>query len=238
MRRKWVRNGIIIIGVILLIAILNYEIVNRNSWSQWNLPLSGRVIVIDPGHGGPDGGAEGGKTKEKDIALKISKDLRDYLQESGALVLMTRETDRDLADKDKGGLSARKTQDLKRRAKFIDDADPDCVISLHLNAIPSPRWRGAQTFYHPKSKENKVLAKFIQDSLRNQIKNTDRFAKAIEHVYLLKRSKAPSSLVEVGFLSNPDERQLLETKDYQKKIAVSIYNGILRYFTNEKEPSS
>lgn len=238
MKSKWVRNGIIALGAILLIALLNYEISNRNSLSHWNLPLSGRVVVIDPGHGSPDGGAESGEIMEKDIALKVAEDLRNYLQESGALVLMTRENDGDLADKGKRGLSLRKTQDLKRRVEFINDAKADCVISLHLNAIPSSQWRGAQTFYHPKSEKNQILAKFIQDSLRKQLENTNRYAKAIEHVYILKKANAPASLVEVGFLSNPSEKALLQTSDYQDKVAASIYQGVMRYFTNEEVPSS
>ncbi|MFC7394881.1 N-acetylmuramoyl-L-alanine amidase CwlD [Scopulibacillus cellulosilyticus] len=236
MGRKWVKRLLLILGIILLIAFINYEILQRHSWSSWHLPLSGKVIVIDPGHGGPDGGAEGGDLKEKKVALSVAKHLRDYLQESGALVLMTREHDTDLADEGKKGLSQRKTQDLQRRAEFIKNSDADAVISIHLNAIPSPKWRGAQTFYHPKSEENEKMARFIQDSLRIQLTNTNRYARPIEHVYLLKKVNVPASLVEIGFLSHSEERRLLETNDYQKKVAVSIYHGIMRYFTNEKAP--
>ncbi|MBM7646896.1 N-acetylmuramoyl-L-alanine amidase [Scopulibacillus daqui] len=238
MGRKWVKRLIIIIGIILLIAIVDYEILQRHSWSTWHLPLSGKVIVIDPGHGGPDGGAERENVQEKEIALKVAKHLRDYLQESGALVLMTREHDTDLADNGNKGLSQRKSQDLRRRAEFIKNADADAVISIHLNAIHSSRWHGAQTFYHPKSEKNEKMAKFIQDSLRVQLTNTNRYAKPIEHIYLLKKVPAPSALVEIGFLSHTEERRLLKTNDYQKKVAVSIYHGIMRYFTKEKVPLS
>ena len=141
---------IIIVGILLLIFILNYKLISNHTWNQWSLPLTGRVIVIDAGHGGPDGGAEAEGKQEKEVALKIAGKVRNYLQESGALVLMTREKDNDLADKDMKGLSRRKTQDLIRRAKFVNNADPDAMISIHLNAIPSPKWSGAQTFYHPK----------------------------------------------------------------------------------------
>lgn len=237
MKKKWVRWSISVLGIILLLSIFNYEIATRHSWKQWSLPLSGRVIVIDPGHGGPDGGAQGGNTQEKDITLKISKQMRDYLQQSGAIVYLTRETDTDLAGNTKG-LSRRKTVDLKNRVAFIKKHHPDCVISIHLNAIPSAKWRGAQTFFHPKSDENQKLAKFIQDSLRTQLQNTDRYAKAINTIYLLKKVEAPAALVEVGFLSNPSERQLLQTKKYQQKVSESIYQGVLRYFTNETVPNS
>ncbi|MFC4620279.1 N-acetylmuramoyl-L-alanine amidase CwlD [Camelliibacillus cellulosilyticus] len=228
---------IVLVGL-LLIGFINYEILTRVSWNHWHLPLSGRIIVIDAGHGGPDGGAEGGDLVEKNIALNIAQNLRDYLQEAGALVIMTRDEDKDLADKDMEGLSRRKTQDLKRRAKMADQADADLFITIHLNAIPSSRWHGAQTFYHPKSLRNKQLAAFIQDSLRSSLNNTNRQAKAIEHIYLLKTAKMPAALVEAGFLSNPKERKLLGRKSYQKKISEAIYKGVLRFYTKEKPPQS
>jgi N-acetylmuramoyl-L-alanine amidase len=200
----------------------------------WHLPLSGRVIVLDPGHGGADGGAESGDTKEKDLTLIITRHLRDYLQQQGAIVVMTRDSDRDLAES--GQTGRRKTRDLMRRAELIREADPDAFISIHLNAIPSPRWRGAQTFYHPKSDRNRRMAWFIQDSLKIQLANTERSARPIGHVYLLKTAAPPSALVEVGFLSNPEERSLLLQNDYQKKVAAAVSQGIARYFTNEKTP--
>jgi N-acetylmuramoyl-L-alanine amidase len=230
------KKTIIIFGILLLMIILNYEIISRHSWTHWNLPLTGKVIVLDAGHGYPDGGAESGDIQEKDIALNITQYLRDYLQESGALVIMTRESDYDLADPGQKGLSTRKTIDLKRRAGIVNNSDADLFISVHLNAIPSPRWRGAQSFYNPKSDENEKLASFLQDSFRAQLGNTDRSAKALNSVYLLNQAKIPSALVEVGFLSNPNESYLLQSTSYQKKIAGSIYNGISRYYTNEKTP--
>jgi N-acetylmuramoyl-L-alanine amidase len=237
-----VRNNykkiIIIIGVLLLIIILNYEIITRNSWSNWHLPLAGKIIVLDAGHGGPDGGAEGGELTEKEVSLKITQMLRDYLQEAGALVVMTRDEDKDLADEDTKGLSRRKTQDLKRRAKLVETSEADLFISIHLNAIPSARWRGAQTFYYPKSEKNKQLAAFIQDSLREQLENTDRKAKSIGQIYLLKTVKVPAALVEVGFLSNHEERALLKSEKYQRKVAEAIYHGIMRFYTKEKPPKS
>jgi N-acetylmuramoyl-L-alanine amidase len=232
------KKAMIIFGVLLLIFILNYEILTKNSWSNWHLPLAGKIIVLDAGHGGPDGGAEGGDIVEKDISLSITKKLRDYLQQAGALVIMTREEDMDLANHDTKGLSRRKAEDLKRRAKLVEDSDADMFISVHLNAIPSEKWRGAQTFYHPKSDKNKKLAAFIQDSLREQLENTDRQAKSIGQIYLLKKVEVPAALVEVGFLSNHAERGLLQTKKYQKKVAESIYHGIMRYYTKEKPPKS
>ena len=148
---------------------------------------------------------------------------------------MTRDTDTDLADPDTRGYSRRKVEDLKKRIKMINDSDNDFFVSIHLNAIPSSQWSGAQTFYAPHYKENAKAAKFIQEELRKNLGNTNRKAKPLDRVYILKNSKKPGVLVEVGFLSNPGEKANLKKESYQDKIAESIYRGIIRYFTNEKE---
>ncbi|MEH7107652.1 MULTISPECIES: N-acetylmuramoyl-L-alanine amidase CwlD [Bacillaceae] len=223
------------VGLLVLFLILQYDFSNDDSWKPWNLPLSGKIILLDAGHGGPDGGAGTGKTLEKDIALDITLKVRDYLQQQGALVVMTRDTDKDLADSDTRGYSRRKVEDLKKRLKMINDSDNDFFVSIHLNAIPSSRWSGAQTFYAPHHEENARAAKFIQEELRRNLENTTRRAKPINQVYILKHAKKPGVLVEVGFLSNPAEKANLKKDSYQDKIAASIYKGILRYFTNEKE---
>lgn len=226
------------IGMLVLIAFGVYiYYAYENSNASWNLPLSGKVIVVDPGHGGVDGGAVGqDEIVEKEIALEIALMLREYLQGSGAFVIMTRETDRDLAPEGLRGYSRRKTQDLHKRLEIINVPDRDLFVSIHLNAVPSSRWRGAQTFFNPANEESQKLSRFIQDELRKNLGNTDRYAKKLTHVFLLKEAKIPGAIVEVGFLSNPEEAQLLSQKDYQNKIAISIYRGILRYFTNESAP--
>lgn len=233
MNRTWLFfSSIFLIGIIIF-AIQN-QYFQFMPISSWNLPLSGRIIYLDPGHGGPDGGAEHGEAVEKEIALSIALKLRDYLQQQGAFVLMTREEDFDLADEDTRGLSRRKSEDLRRRVKMINDSDAELYISIHLNAMPSSRWRGAQTFYSTRYLENKVIAEFIQEEIKDNLDNTNRNAKPINNIYLLKNAKKPGALVEVGFLSNHEERELLLQDGYQEKIAASIYEGIMRYFTEEK----
>jgi N-acetylmuramoyl-L-alanine amidase len=221
------------VGLLALFFILQIDFTDEQE--TWNLPLSGKIILLDAGHGGPDGGAGTGETLEKDIALNITLKVRDYLQQHGALVVMTRSTDTDLADSGTRGYSRRKVEDLKNRLKMINDSDNDFFVSIHLNAIPSPRWSGAQTFYAPHHKENARAAKFIQEELVRNLENTNRKAKPISSVYILKHAKKPGVLVEVGFLSNPAEKANLKKDEYQEKVAASIYEGILRYFTNEKE---
>src|SRR5699024_8635718 len=224
-----------VIGVIVLIILLQLPIAKtETTWESWTLPLSGKTIVIDPGHGGPDGGAVGkDETSEKDIALSVSKKLPQYIQRSGALVYLTREKDEDLADRDTKGLSNRKSEDIRNRLKFIQDRKADFFVTIHLNAIPSSRWSGAQPFYNPDRDENRHLAKMIQAEITRNLENTNRSALAINNIYLLKHARVPGALIEIGFLSNERELELLKQEEYQRQMAGSIYEGMLRYATEE-----
>ncbi|MFD3449262.1 N-acetylmuramoyl-L-alanine amidase CwlD [Microbacteriaceae bacterium 4G12] len=226
-----------VLAAIVLFFLVKYELKITKSWKAWNLPLSGKIIVLDAGHGGPDGGAVGGdEIVEKEITLEITKKVRDYLQEQGALVILTRDGDHDLADEDTKGYSRRKAEDLRKRVNLINDSGADLFVSIHLNAIPISSSRGAQTFYYRSVIENERVAKFIQAELRNSLENTDRSAKTINRVYLLKHAKPPGVLVEAGFLSNVNERYLLNSEKYQQKISAAIYRGVLRYFTEKGNP--
>lgn len=222
--------------VLMIGFIFSYELPSTKTWTYWTMPLSGKTIAIDAGHGGPDGGAESAQgVIEKDINLAISLYLRDYLQQAGAIVVMTREQDNDLASPDTKGLSRRKTEDLQKRVEFIRKQKSDLLISIHLNSFPSAKWSGAQTFYYPSNKDNATLANLIQRELKLNLENTDRVSKQVDTVFLLKSLQIPGALVEVGFLSNPEESRLMAREDYQKKVAASIYQGILRYYSGEKQ---
>jgi N-acetylmuramoyl-L-alanine amidase len=226
--------------VALIVFIYTYELPATKTWTEWTLPLSGKTIALDAGHGGFDGGADTDEgVLEKDINLAITLHLRDYLQQAGAVVAMTREEDKDLADKTTRGYSRRKTEDLISRADYINERKSNLFISVHVNSIPSPQWRGAQTFFSTTHPDSSNLAALIQTEIKRNLENTDRVAlKAAKPVYLLKTLKMPSALVEVGFLSNPDEARLLTNEKYQKKLAAAIYQGILRYYSGEKMGST
>ena len=225
------------IGLAFLILLILFPIQKgQYMWRTVPLPLAGKTIVIDPGHGGPDGGAVGSdNTTEKEIALEVSKKLRDYLQQAGALVYLTREEDKDLAAPEVRGYSKRKSEDIRNRLKFIHDKNPDLFITVHLNALPSNRWSGAQTFYYPSFPENKHLAKMIQAEIIRNLENTKRVPLPIDNIYLLKYAEVPGALVEIGFLSNEEERELLKDETYQEQMAASIYQGIIRYVTEDME---
>lgn len=223
-------------GAAVLIAVIAVQYASTRTSTPLILPLSGMTIAVDAGHGGVDGGAESrdGRIVEKEITLKLALQLRDYLQQAGALVVMTREDDRDLASPGTKGFSRRKTEDLLSRAALIKNADPDLMITIHLNSMPSSRWRGAQTFYYPDREESRRLAVMIQDEIRSSIGNTNRVANTAPTIYLLKALPMPSALVEVGFLSNPEEAALLADESYQRKMAAAIYRGILRYASSDE----
>lgn len=224
-------------GLVLLIVLIQQPIRSPvSTWSSWSLPLAGKTIVLDPGHGGADGGAVGKDgTLEKGISLSVAKQLQSYLQQTGAVVYLTREKDTDLADPDTKGLARRKGEDIRRRLQFIGDKQADLFISIHLNALPSTKWSGAQTFYYPKLDKSEHLAKMIQAEIIRNLENTNRTALSLTGMYLLKHAEVPGALVEIGFLSNEQERKLLKKTEYQKKMAASIYQGILRYVTEDIE---
>jgi len=227
-----------LVGLILLMMfIISTMKIKQTFFSIEQLPLAGKVIVIDPGHGGLDGGAvadDGEKTEEKRITLEVAKMTRHYLEQAGAIVYLTRETDKDLADDSLRGLSKRKSQDIRRRIEFIHDKHADLFISIHLNSLSSQRWRGAQSFFYPRFQENKQLATSIQDEIILNMENTNRVALQLNGIYLLKHAKVPGALVELGFLSNKVERELLKETKYQQQLAASIYKGVLAYVENPR----
>ncbi|QOS98662.1 N-acetylmuramoyl-L-alanine amidase CwlD [Brevibacterium sp. JNUCC-42] len=225
-----------VLACFLLVIIFTYKLPAHSSWSTWTLPLAGTVIAIDAGHGGVDGGAvsKDGKVIEKDVALPISLYLRDFLQESGAYVIMTREDDRDLSSEGASKLRKRKSEDIRNRVKFINEKAPDFLVSIHLNSIPQDKWRGAQTFYFPGFQESKTMAFLIQDEIKRVLENTDRSPKQTDNIFLIREVKTPSVLIEVGFLSNFEEAKKLESEEYQKAMANAIYQGILRHYAGEK----
>ena len=192
---------------------------------QSSLPLFRRIIAIDPGHGGPDPGATRGDLLEKDVVLDLSLRLRQLLASAGAVTPMTRTSDTDLADQNASISGGRKRRDILRRVELINEWQPDLALSIHVNAINSSRWRGAQVFYAPDDPESERLAKAIQSSLTRVLKNTNREAKVGDY-RVLNDSTCPMVLVEVGFISNPEEAALLRDEHYQQQIAWAIYLGL------------
>ena len=187
--------------------------------------LYGKCIYLDPGHGGVDPGAYYGGVKEADINLSIAFKLRDELENVGATVYLTRDGDYDLSN----NASDRKRNDLYKRVKLINNSGCDMYLSLHLNATKSTSWHGAQVFYDDINSNNVKLAAILQKQLKVDLK-TNRKHKEVTDGYIYRRVKIPGVLVEMGFLSNPYEREKLKTENYQYLIARSLVRGIKKYF--------
>lgn len=186
------------------------------------------TVVIDAGHGGFDSGKVGvDGTLEKDINLSIAKKLEQLLRTADINVIMTRTTDDGLYEESSAN---KKRQDMANRAALMNEANADCIVSIHQNSYPDESVDGAQVFYYTKSDSGKTLATLIQQELVTDIDPTNhRIEKSNDNYYLLKNVSAPLVIVECGFLSNWTESKKLVDDTYQKKLAWAIHMGILQY---------
>lgn len=197
-----------------------------------SLPVSGKTIVIDAGHGKPDEGAESSRgTTEAETNLKIALKLQNLLEQSGSSVILTRSDENAIYDIDSKTLRQKKVSDIHNRVKIGNESSADIFVSIHLNKIPQQQYDGWQTFYNAQSADGQKLAVSIQNNLNDAIqKENNRVAKSIENIYIVKHVEIPITIVECGFLSNPEEEKLLLEDEYQNRLAWGIYNGIIDYF--------
>lgn len=217
-------------------------------WSRWTarrvvVPILavGKIVALDPGHGGRDPGAFGsGGVVEKHVTLEVAMRVKDLLDKAGLRVVLTRERDvmytNDVVPEPGGRHVTRKFIDLSRRLEIIREATPDVVLTIHVNSIGSPRWSGAQTFYDPGAHpDSALLAVTVQDEITRTVGYTDRIAKERGGLFLLENLPMPAILVELGFISNPAEARRLADPAYQQRMAWAIFVGLLRYFAAEGE---
>ena len=182
------------------------------------------AIVIDPGHGGSDAGAIGPSgVREKDVSLGVSLKVKQLLEEQGDSVIMTRTTDRDVA-----WASATNAQELQARVNKAP-RNAAIFISIHCNAFSTPSSNGMETYYYTNSGMGRRLAKLINEELERRGGLFNRGVKSA-NFYVLKHTSMPSTLLELGFITNPREEQLLADDGYQQQLAEAIVAGINRYF--------
>ena len=198
------------------------------------LPVSGKTIVLDAGHGIPDEGAQSSNgTTEAQTNLKITLKVQNLLEQSGCTVILTRSDENAIYDIDSKTLKQKKISDIKNRVKIGNENSADIFVSIHLNKIPQSEYHGWQCFYNTKNEKSIELAKKIQENLNEAIqKENTRVAMKLNTVYIMKNIEIPISIVECGFLSNPEEEKKLLEDSYQDRLAWGIYNGILDYFYN------
>ena len=192
-----------------------------------------KVIVVDCGHGGIDPGMIGiDGLKEKEFNLAIGMKLKKALEDYGYQVVMTRETDTGLYDEDSQN---KKAQDMQKRILLIQKVDPVLTVSIHQNSYEDPAVKGPQVFYYRDSSKGKALAEILQDRFDYVLGDQNRrLPKANANYYLLLHVKCPIVIVECGFLSNRKEAALLNSGEYQDKLAYTIHMGIMEYL-NKKQ---
>ena len=157
--------------------------------------------------------------------------MQNLLEQSGSTVILTRSDENAIYDLDSKTLRQKKVSDIRNRVKIGNESSADIFVSIHLNKIPQSQYYGWQTFYKSGSEKGKKLSESIQESLNKTIeKDNNRIAKTIENVYIIKHVEIPTTIVECGFLSNPEEEKQLLQDEYQNRLAWGIYNGIINYF--------
>ena len=206
---------ILLIGVILLSRKLSQIVTNED------VTVKKQVIVIDPGHGGEDPGKVGvNGALEKDLNLLVAKKVKDKLEAQGMEVVMTREED---------VMQGGKVEDLEKRIKLIEQTKPELVVGIHQNSFTDSNVKGAQVFYYSESEEGKAAAIIMQDELKVVDPENTREIKGNSSFFMLKKSKAPTIIVECGFLSNQEEAEYLVTNEYQEQLANAICSGIVKW---------
>ncbi len=220
-KKKWIVIAILVVaiagvcGTFFMVRDVGY------------VPKGNCTVVIDAGHGGVDGGCVGKKTGvfESELNLTFARNLANQLENMGISVKLTRSDGNGLYDSSQKNL---KKSDMKQRKKIIEESNPALVVSLHMNSFPISSCTGAQTFFKKSNVEGEKLATCVQQELGVQVENAKKTAKAGDY-YIVNCTDIPSVLVECGFLSNPQEEFLLQTKSYQTKLCYAIACGIVKY---------
>ncbi len=190
-----------------------------------NFNGGGRVIVIDPGHGGSDAGAIGPTgVSEKSVSLAVSLKAQKLLTANGYRVVMTRTTDVDVA--------APGVSDATELQARVDKAPPNAAvfISVHCNAFSNGNANGMETYHAPTAVQGRRLATLLNEELERLGGLNNRGVKGARF-YVMTHSKCAASLIELGFITNPREEKLLASDDYQQKLAQAITNAVNRYFS-------
>lgn len=170
-------------------------------------------------------------TTEAETNLKITLKVQNLLEQSGCQVILTRSDENAIYDLNAQTLKEKKISDIHNRVKIGNENQADIFVSIHLNKIPQQQYYGWQCFFKSGNEQSTKLAKKIQTNLNESMqKENKRVAMKLDTVYIMKHVEIPISIVECGFLSNPEEEKQLLEDSYQNRIAWGIYNGIIDYF--------
>ena len=190
-----------------------------------------KVIVVDPGHGGEDGGAVGiNGVLEKDLNLMISDDLCELFRFTGYEVIPTRTEDIMLYDRKVDYKGRKKVLDLAARLNIANAAMPDLFVGIHMNAFPQQKYSGLTVYYSDQTPISRQAAEKLRTDVIALLQpQNDREIKSGNGIYLLNRASYPAILVECGFLSNPQECDLLSSEEYRQKLSLVIYYSIASF---------
>ncbi len=199
-------------------------------------PTRYTTVIIDAGHGGEDGGASSASgLVEKDVNLEISKMIADMLRASGVNVVMTREDDRLLYDRNVNYQGRKKKLDLAARLTIAENTPDSIFVSIHMNSFTIPKYSGLQVWYSQNNPDSMVLAEIIrtfnQDKLQNN--NTRKTKAATSSIFLLDKATCPAVLIECGFLSNAEEAARFESTEYKQQVAFVIFCSIMEFLGSD-----
>lgn len=231
------KKRLIFINLIIVCSIFFYSLDSLKTSEIEEVsstPVTGHTIILDAGHGNPDGGASSSDgTLESDINLKIVLKLQKLLEAANCNVLLTRSDENGIYDASSDTIRKKKISDMKNRVDIANTSDAEIFVSIHMNKISQTQYSGWQAFYKNDDEESKKIAENIQIALNYFIKKENlRTIKSISNIYLTKNVEIPLVLIECGFLSNEEESKLLQTDKYQDELAWSIYIGIMDYLNN------
>lgn len=227
------------LSVVLCVGVYAFFLAAKKSifrTASSGVTLKPPVMIIDPGHGGEDGGTVSvSGTAEKEINLDLSLSLREFFRFFGFETVMTREEDCLIYGEGAKTIREKKVSDIRNRMKIIEET-PGCIfLSIHQNHYSVEKYNGTQVFYSKNNPLSKELAGHIQSTVKNDLQNSnEREIKPTgTEIYLLNRSLVPSVMVECGFLSNVAESKLLETPEYRRVMAFEIFKGTCAYLTQQ-----
>ena len=222
--------------IILMLVIFCSSFAIIRSYAGTFFKKDGITVIVDAGHGLPDGGAVGaGGTVEQEINLKIALKLRDVLEAKGIDVIMTRETENGLSSLKNATVRQMKVDDMKKRLAIMKKSDADLFISIHINSYKTASANGLRVFYSAKFEEIKPLAENIQARMADVTGAKMSVVKAADtKLYLMKNPPLASILLECGFLSNPEEEKKLCSDDYQSRLAWAVADAVEKYYALQK----
>ncbi len=231
----YLKRGIIIFLLMSFIVTYLIENLYKNGFKPTFSGIYEKTVIIDPGHGEPDGGTTGvSGVSESKINLEISEKISAKLNKKCYNVVMTRETEEGIYSKGKS-IKEKKLSDMHNREELLNGLDADLFLSIHLNFFSDPSVFGAQVFYSKNKEESKEVAEAIRRSLIKLDERNNRILKkADKGIYLMEKAQIPACLVECGFLSNPTDDENLRNEEYQEKLADAIVLGIENYFNGGK----